>query len=508
MTWWQEAVVYQIYPRSFCDSNGDGVGDLNGVRSRLAYLASLGVDALWLSPIYPSPMRDFGYDVANYVDVDQVFGSLAVFDELVQEAHALGIRVLLDWVPNHTSSDHPWFEASRASRGSPFRDWYLWRDADPNGSLPNNWVRAWSEESTWTWDEATGQYYLHLFLPSQPDLNWANVDVRRAMHETVRFWLDRGVDGFRMDVIHALGKDLAVDDPEDLRLLSHVPLNDVTVTHDYLREIRSVLDEYEGERVSVGEVYLLDPARVATYYGAGDELHLSFNFASIYTPWRARAWLELIEHTENVHKIANAWPTWVLSNHDNPRAATRLGGEDRVRAAMVLLLTLRGTPFLYAGEELGLKDADVPQDRVVDPGGRDGCRSPLPWTRAAHHGWGVEPWLPFADRSTELSVESQQQEATSMLNFTRRLLEVRRSSEALRRGELVNLHLEGDVLIYDRVAGERRVRVFINFAKHLSRITEPEGSLLISSMARHTVNELGANEAVIYEFGAVLPVDP
>ena len=226
ITWWRDAVVYQIYPRSFCDSNDDGVGDLGGVRRQLAYLAWLGVDALWLSPIFLSPMRDFGYDVADYVSVDPIFGTLEDFDALVREAHELGIRVVLDWVPNHTSSDHPWFVASRSSLDSAKRDWYIWRDAGPGGSPPNNWVGAWSDEPTWTWDETTRQYYLHCFLPGQPDLNWANVDVREAMYQTLRFWLDRGVDGFRIDVVNLLGKDVSANDPEELRALSHTPLND------------------------------------------------------------------------------------------------------------------------------------------------------------------------------------------------------------------------------------------------------------------------------------------
>jgi alpha-glucosidase len=381
MVWWKEAVVYQIYLRSFCDSDHDGVGDLNGVRAQLEYSSWLGVDALWISPIFPSPMRDFGYDVTDYVDVDPVFGSLGDFDELVREAHRLGLRVLLDWIPNHTSSDHPWFLDARSSRDSQHRDWYVWRDANADGSLPNNWIRAWSEESVWTWDPTTEQYYLHCFLPGQPDLNWDNDDVRQAMHATLRFWLDRGVDGIRMDVVHLLGKDLTANDPPELRMLSHTPLNDVATTHERLREIRRVLDDYNGERVSVGEVYLFDPERVATYYGDHDQLHLSFNFASLLTAWSAAAWADVIERSEAALGAVGGWPTWVMSNHDNARVATRLSGDQqRIRAAVAMLLTLRGTPFLYAGEELGLEDAVVPFELTVDPGGRDGCRSPMPWT--------------------------------------------------------------------------------------------------------------------------------
>jgi len=498
MTWWRDAVVYQIYPRSFCDSNADGVGDLNGVRRRLRYLQWLGIDAIWLSPIYPSPMRDFGYDVSNYVDVDPTFGSLRDFDLLVHEAHELGIRVVLDWVPNHTSSEHPWFLDARSSRTSRHRDWYIWRDAKPDGSLPNNWIHAWSEESVWTWDELTGQYYLHMFLADQPDLNWSNPEVRDAMGETLRFWLDRGVDGFRMDVVHALGKDIERDDPDELRMLCHTPFNDVEVTHDYIREIRHVLDEYEGERVSVGEVYLLDPARVATYYGKGDELHLSFNFKSLFTAWRANAWLDLIGETESAFGPVSGWPTWVLSNHDNVRVATRLGGQDRVRTAMTLLMALRGTPFLYAGEELGLEDALVAPEQVVDPGGRDGCRAPIPWTSDEDHGWLAGAWLPFAAEPSKFCMSSQEVSPGSMLQFTRRLLALRRESTALRRGDTVGSHVDGEVLVFDRVHGDEVFRVLVNFASSPSNVDVAGATLLFSSVDRPTRGELAGNEAAIY----------
>lgn len=498
MTWWRDAVVYQIYPRSFSDTDGDGVGDLNGVRERLPYLAWLGVDAIWLSPIFPSPMRDFGYDVADYVGVDPVFGSLDEFDALVREAHALGVRVLLDWVPNHTSSDHPWFIDARSSRESKHRNWYVWRDGGPEGQLPNNWVRAWSEEPAWTWDGETGQYYLHCFLPSQPDLNWDEIEVRRAMHDTLRFWLDRGVDGFRMDVIHLIGKELESNDREDLRLLSHVPLNDVAVTHDYLREIREVIDGYEGDRVSVGEVYLFDPDRVAAYYGNGDELHLSFNFAPLFAPWRAAVWLELIERSESALFSVGAWPTWVLSNHDNARVATRLGGDpQRVRAAMMLLLTLRGTPFLYAGEELGMRDAVVARERKVDPGGRDGCRSPVPWTRDPGHGWPSPPWLPFAEGATEDSVEAQRERVDSMLNFTRRVLSLRKSHETLRRGALHGAHVEHDVLVFDRVFADERLRVMVNFSNEVRPMRFHQSEIVLTSDVGAVANELAPGAALV-----------
>jgi len=503
VTWWRDAVVYQIYPRSFCDTDGDGIGDLNGIRRQLPYLSWLGVDALWLSPIYPSPMRDFGYDVSDYVDVDRVFGTLDEFDRLIHEAHVLGLRVLLDWIPNHTSSDHPWFVDARRSRESAHRDWYVWRDARSDGSLPNNWIRAWSDEPAWTLDEATNQYYLHCFLPSQPDLDWSNVSVRAAMHDTLRFWLDRGVDGIRMDVVHLLGKEISADDPTDLRMLSHTPLNDVAVTHDYLRDIRRVFDAYDGDRVSVGEVYLFDPERVATYYGSNDELHLSFNFLSLFTPWRASAWRDLVERTESAMAMVDGWPTWVLSNHDNARVATRLGGDHRrIRAAMVLLLTLRGTPFLYAGEELGLQDAVIPLDRVVDPGGRDGCRSPLPWTNEPGYGWPNDPWLPFADHAGDSSVGAQMGDEDSMLHLTRRILALRRVSRALRRGPIQRIHVEGDLLTFDRVDGDERMRVAVNFSSHEDVAAPVDGRVVLSSLGTVDGGVVRAGEAVIFAVDA------
>ena len=380
-------MVYQIYPRSFADGDADGVGDLRGIRHRLDHLAWLGIDAIWLSPIFRSPMADFGYDVADYCDIDPIFGDLAEFDRLVADCHARGIRVVLDWVPNHTSIEHPWFVESRSSRDNPKRDWYVWRDLGPDGAPPNNWRAAFAvDEPAWTLDPTTGQAYLHCFLPEQPDLNWDHPEVEAAMLDTLRFWLDRGVDGFRMDVVHLIGKDLDTDDPASAG--NHVPHNDVASTHERLRRIRLLLDSYEGDRTSVGEVYLLDEAAMATYYGQDDELHLSFNFPFLWASWDAGQLRRRIDRTLEHLTPRQAWPTWVLSNHDVPRHRQRYGGSEAIaRQAAVLLLTLPGTPFMYQGEELGLIDAVVPDDRIVDPGGRDGCRAPIPWTA------GCGSWL-------------------------------------------------------------------------------------------------------------------
>jgi alpha-glucosidase len=464
--WWKSAVVYQIYPRSFAGAGGSGVGDLEGIRQRLDHLTWLGVDAIWLSPFYPSPMADFGYDVSDYCDVDPVFGTLEDFDRLLAAAHDRGLKVLVDWVPNHSSDQHPWFVASRSSREDPKRDWYVWRDSAEGGGPPNNWIAAFTGGPAWTLDPTTDQWYLHSFLAEQPDLNWANPEVVEAMHAVLRFWLDRGVDGFRMDVIHLLGKD-----PESLPdwpvgANPYRDLEDPPLARPIMRGLRRLLDAYPGDRVMVGEVYLLSTARVARYYGAGDELHLAFNFPPLYAPWEAAAWRRRVDRVQaEIDPVG--WPTWVLSNHDNPRHRTRYGGsEDRARAAAVLLLGLRGTPFLYAGEELGLEDAAVPEDRRVDPGGRDGCRAPIPWTADPDHGWGTTaPWLPWPPDAATRNADTLRADPDSIVALYRRLLSARRASPALQLGTFRWLASPDEVLAWERAdpAGDDRRVAAVNF---------------------------------------------
>ncbi|MBU6329097.1 MAG: DUF3459 domain-containing protein [Acidobacteria bacterium] len=481
--WWREAVFYQIYPRSFADANGDGVGDLEGIRSHLVDLVELGVDALWLSPFYRSPMADFGYDISDHCDVDPIFGDLAAFDALLAEAHGLGLRVVIDWVPNHTSDQHPWFLDAASSRHSARRDWYVWRDGPTDGAPPNNWVAAFDLTApAWSRDPRTEQWYLHLFDPAQPDLNWDEPAVVEAMHDVLRFWLDRGVDGFRADVLHTIGKSPELpDDPPEVAGIPHCALNDVPVTHDRVRAIRSLIDSYGDDRVLVGEIYLTTTEAIASYYGEGDEVHLAFNFPALYAPWSAERWRSSIAETEATLGARGAWPTWVLSNHDNPRHRTRYDeaaarrGEDtdtrarrseaRARTAAVLLLTLRGTPFLYQGEELGLTDAPIPPESALDPGGRDGCRAPLPWDASPGHGWpsGANgPWLPLPPDSEIRHRAAQQDDPGSILHLYRRLLRLRRSTPALRRGDLELLDAPDGVLALRRsLDGEIRI-VLIN----------------------------------------------
>ena len=497
--WWQEAVIYQIYPRSFSDADGNGVGDLEGIRAHLDHLVWLGVDAIWISPFFTSPMADYGYDVSDYCDVDPLFGSLADFDRLLEDAHRLGLRVLIDWVPNHTSDQHPWFLDSLSGPDSPRRDWYYWRDGSGPGRPPNNWRAAFIGGPAWTWDPRVSQWYLHSFLPQQPDLNWGNPELVAAMHDTLRFWLDRGVDGFRIDVVHLLGKDPDLPDGPGRQ----PAITDRWSTHARLRDLRRLLDSYPGERTSVGEVYILDTAAVATYYGHDDELHLAFNFPPLHAPWEADAWRRCITDTLSALGQRGAWPTWVLSNHDTPRHLTRYGSESRARAAAVMLLTLRGTPFLFAGEELGLADAVVEGDAVRDPGGRDGCRAPVPWTSDAGHGWPVAPWLPWPPEPAAHSAEAQRRQTDGMLHLYRRLLALRRSRPSLRGGDLTVLDCPDGVLGYRRSSPGEDLVILVNFGAEPVGMEVPGGPFRVE-VSSHPARDrarwdgrLGPDEAVV-----------
>jgi alpha-glucosidase len=430
--WWQRALLYQVYVRSFADSDGDGVGDLPGITARLDYLKWLGVDALWLSPVTVSPDKDWGYDVADYTDVQPAFGGLPAFDQLVEEAGARGIRVITDIVPNHTSSEHPWFLESRRSRDSPRRDWYLWADPKPDGSPPNNWRSTFGGGSAWTLDERTGQCYMHNFLPEQPDLNWWNDDIRAAFDDILRFWLDRGVAGFRIDVAHGIVKDRELrDNPDPAVSTYNANREDV---HDVLRRWRTVVDAYEPQRILLGETWVMDFDRLARFYGNGqDELHLAFNFPFTFSDLNADALRCVVEATEAALP-AGAWPVWMLSNHDVVRFPTRMadGDERKARAALFVLLALRGTPVLYYGDELGMPEAQVPVDRRRDMDGRDGARTPLPWNGA----W-TNPWLPETARVA--SVEAQRADRDSFLTFCRALIAQRRASPDLLEGDYETL---------------------------------------------------------------------
>jgi alpha-glucosidase len=477
--WWQKAVIYQIYPRSFQDSDGDGVGDLAGILRRVDYLAWLGVGAVWICPIYPSPMADFGYDVADYIGIDPLFGTMADFDRLVSALHERGIRIVLDFVPNHTSDQHPWFQEARASRASPRRDWYIWRDPAPDGGPPNNWVSQ-AGGSAWALDQATGQYYYHAFLAQQPDLNWRNPAVRDAMYDALRFWLARGVDGFRVDVLWHMIKDAEFrDDPwnpnylegqPDFRRVQAVHSADQPEVIEIAQEMRQVLAEYPGERLLIGEIYL-PVERLVAYYGTDlGAVHLPFNFNLMWAPWQPAAIMRLIESYEAVLP-PGGWPSWVLGNHDQMRIASRVGPA-QARVAMMLLLTLRGTPTLYNGDELGLENVPIPPEQARDPfgfnmpgtgQGRDPQRTPMPWDGTAHCGFTAgEPWLPLGADHAARSVEAQKRDAGSMLALTRALLELRRREPALSQGGWAPVGAQGEVLAYARTCGAQRVTIVLN----------------------------------------------
>jgi alpha-glucosidase len=506
--WWREGVFYQIYPRSYQDTNGDGIGDLRGVIQRLDHLKgtpeSLGVDAIWLSPFYRSPMADYGYDVADYRDVDPIFGSLADADELVREAHARGIRMIVDLVPNHTSDRHAWFVESRSSRTNPKRDWYVWADPAPGGGPPNNWLAVFGKKrAAWTLDRTTGQYYMHHFLPEQPDLNWRNEEVRKAMDAVMRFWLDRGVDGFRVDVAHSLLKDEQLRSNPRFRLWGRrTPRNwDLDEVHEIHRRWRRLLDQYP-DRMAVGEVEPHGLERLVRYYGNDDELHMPFNFQFLERPWRADAFRSVVERWESLLP-AHAWPDYTLSNHDRKRAATRYGSQN-ARVAAMMLMTLRGTPFIYYGEEIGMTDVPIPPERVVDVHDRDGCRTPMQWDASRNAGFTTgEPWLPIAADADRVNVAAQSADPRSLLSFYRRLLATRRASNALRLGSYRSLPSPSGVYAYEREADGERVYVALNFTGGERGIDLPARELALStdehraSLSQAGPIALGPNEGLI-----------
>ncbi len=485
-------MVYQIYPRSWADGGGDGVGDLPGMCGRLDHLGgareSLGVDAIWLSPFYASPMVDFGYDVSDHCAVDPTFGTLADFDALLTTAHARGIRVLVDYVPNHTSDRHPWFRDARSSRSSRRRDWYVWADPATGGGPPNNWPSTFAATgSAWTLDASSGQYYLHSYSSAQPDLNWQNPQVRAAMIGVLQFWLERGVDGVRIDAAHRLGKDSQLrDNPAELAgrrtdLDPNMPARfrhiDQPPVHEILRELRQILDAYD-DRVAVGEIGVADPIRMARYYGDGDELHLVFCFPLWQQPFSAVAYRDTIAAIEAALP-RHAWPAYALSNHDLSRAASRLTGPGecaaRARVAATVLLTLRGTPFVYYGEEIGMTDGAVPAEQATDPDGRDGCRTPMQWNGGPGAGFttGV-PWLPIPATAATVNVTDQLTDPSSLLTFYRELIGLRRDTGVLRAGAYQPCAADPYVYAYHRQDTTDDVLIAANFSDSDRRYADPQ----------------------------------
>jgi alpha-glucosidase len=501
--WWQRGVVYQIYPRSFQDSNGDGIGDLRGIVRRLDHLVWLGVDAVWLSPIYASPMEDGGYDVTDYTAVDPMFGTLADIDNLITEAHQRGLRVILDFVPNHTSHRHPWFVESRSSRDSARRDWYLWRRPAADGGPPNNWRSASAGDrpgSAWVLDEASGEYYLATFSTVQPDLNWANPDVRAAMHDVVRFWLDRGVGGFRIDMVGFLGKDQQFRDeppPEadagnhlyyfrDSRYHANRP-----ETLRYLRQMRDVVDTYP-DRVLIGEMTYHASVESLVSFVIDAGVDLPTNFSLITLPFDPEHIAAHVDAYDAAVLAGGAWPNYCVGNHDMPRVSGH--GPERARLALMLLLTLRGTPFFYYGDEIGMANVEVPPERRDDRWAlrenrmtRDSVRTPMQWDAGRNAGFcppDVTPWLPIADDYERINVAAQRADQGSQLHLIRRLLELRRATPALSIGSYRRLtDVPDHCLAYIRKHDRHCVAVVLNFGDNPATVDLTPGIALEESGA-------------------------
>ncbi|TFH86224.1 DUF3459 domain-containing protein [Billgrantia azerbaijanica] len=505
LTWWRGGVIYQIYPRSFMDANGDGIGDLAGITEKLDYVASLGVDGIWLSPFFTSPMADFGYDVSDYRDVDPMFGTLEDFKALLARAHTLGLKVIIDQVISHTAEAHPWFQASRADRSNDKADWYVWADPKPDGTPPNNWLSVFGGPA-WTFDARRRQYYLHNFLASQPDLNFHHPEVRQAQLDNLRFWLELGVDGFRLDTVNFYFHDPALTDnppvPADATRTLGAPdanpyawqrhVHDISRPEnlDFLRELRALMDEYPGT-TTVGEIGDDKPLeRMAEYTAGGDKLHMAYGFDLLNAPHSPAYVREVIERFQRL--AGDAWPCWALSNHDVVRSATRWGAaEDPLaypKVALAMLFSLRGSVCLYQGEELGLPEAEVPYERIQDPygkvlwpefKGRDGCRTPMPWTDARDGGFspagGAEPWLPVEPRQLPLAVARQQDDGASVLNATRRLLAFRHAHPALVDGDLELVDVGTELLGFVREKGEEKLLCVFNLGGETRRTALPQG---------------------------------
>lgn len=480
LPWWQRGVIYQVWLRSFHDTDGDGNGDLNGLIAKLDYLAWLGVDILWLSPVYPSPMIESGYDITDYTSINELFGSLEDFDRLIAEAHRRNLKLILDFVPNHTSDAHPWFQESRASRESPRRSWYLWHDPKPDGSPPNNWVGCFGG-SAWTFDKETGQYYYHAFLPQQPDLDLRNPEVQGAVCDAMRFWLARGVDGFRMDAIWHIIKDAELrDNPVNEHYTPDLPPDNVVHSeftrdrpeaHDIIAMMRRVVDEYDA-RVLGGELYV-GVDTMMQYFGSPErpELHMPFNLQLSVIPWDGQTILDYIQSYYSALP-PHAWPNWALGTHDARRIATRAGA-GQARLGAMLLLTLRGTPTVYYGDEIGMHDVDIPRDRIEDlreilvPDlglGRDPARTPMQWDGQPSAGFTAgEPWLPIAGDYERINVNVQTEDPCSMMTLYRRLLALRRSSPALVAGSFQTVLRDGAVFVYRRDTEDQHLLVALNF---------------------------------------------
>ena len=516
--WWRGCVIYQVYPRSYQDMSGDGIGDIAGIIRRLDYIASLGVDAIWLSPFFKSPMADFGYDVSDYCDVDPMFGTLSDFDEMVELAHAKGLKIIIDQVISHSSDQHEWFRESRSSRDNPKANWYVWADPKPDGTAPTNWLSVFGGPA-WEWDSTRRQYYMHNFLASQPDLNFHNAEVQNAILDTVRFWLDRGVDGFRLDTVNFYvhdkelrdnpplkrsvedGNFMGVDAPDTNPYGFQDHLYDKSQPENiiFLQRFRALMNEYEG-RTTVGEVG--DGRRslktVAAYTNGGDKLHMCYTFDLLSAEFSAEHFRRSIVNFQSV--VKDGWVCWSFSNHDVERHVTRWirEGDDPdhlARFAITMLASFRGSICLYQGEELGLEEAEIAFEDLTDPygirfwpgyKGRDGCRTPMVWEREAPNAGFSEarrPWLPVPDSHRPLAVDQQDHLSGSMLNHYRETLAFRKSHPSLVDGPMTFLETNGDLLAFIRGEGEERFLFIFNLDREPAEWTPPS-DIAVSEVVR------------------------
>jgi alpha-glucosidase len=523
--WWQDGVLYQIYPRSFADSNGDGVGDIRGIIQRLDYLRWLGIDGVWINPVMDSPNADWGYDVADYKSVHPELGTLEDVDELVAEASKRGIRIIFDIVPNHTSDQHPWFQDALGSRSARYRDWYVWADPKPDGSPPNNWQSVFGGEGAWEYHEPTGQFYLHNFLKQQPDLNWWNDEVREEFDDVLRFWFDRGVAGFRIDVAHALVKDQELrdnlpatdDDPERIRQIGQKAMYNMNrpEVHEVYRRWRKLCDEFDPKRILIGETFVLDLEQMATYYGSGaDELNLCFNFPFALAPFDMDTLREIVQTSDKLIP-PDAWPVWFASNHDVQRYPTRWCEDDpaKARAVLLMLLTLRGTAFLYYGDEIGMTHPELSLEDVQDPvgkrhwssrPGRDPGRTPMHWSAEPGAGFttpSAKPWLPLGNYEN-CNVEDQRGDPSSMLCLCRDLVALRKRSKDLTRGPYERIEISGIGWAWRRGAS---TLVAMNWSDGAAAVDGVSGRILISTNRARDGHEVGRGlelapwEAVVME---------
>jgi alpha-glucosidase len=521
--WWQGGVIYHVYLRSFADSNGDGIGDLPGLLGRLDYIAGLGVDSVWISPFFKSPMDDFGYDISDHCDIDPIFGTMADWDAVVERAHGLGLRLVIDQVYSHTAADHPWFQASRQDRRNDFADWYVWQDAKPDGSPPNNWQSIFGGPA-WTWDARRRQYYMHNFLSSQPDLNVHHPAVQEAIKNIARFWLDRGADGLRLDAANFLTHDRLLRDnpPNPAATAPKRPVEFQQALHNisqpetlgFIEELRRLVDHY-GDRFMVAELGEAPFSLVADYTKPGRRCHTAYNFAFLYR-WALDAALPRQVIGDWQQASGGAWPSWTFSNHDAPRALSRWSkgapGPAQAQLLNALLLCLPGTLFLYYGEELGLPQAEVGFADLVDPEaianwphtlGRDGARTPMPWLADTPYcGFSqVKPWLPIDPRHHSLAVDRQESDPDSTLQVTRRLLSLRRDEPALRWGETRFHDLPAPLLGMERLYGNRRLLCLFNLSPDPVPFSLPDAA---AWQTVQTINGARLTEMELPGFGALI----